>query len=152
MLKRLLLGAAAGAAGTTALNAVTYLDMVLRARPSSDTPERVVQELAKRSGQPIPGTQDEVRSRLQGLGGLSGLGTGVLIGALAGVLRPAVRGLGPVLGPALLGGSAMLVTDLTMARLGVTDPRSWDAASWASDAVPHLAYGAVTYGALAAWA
>jgi hypothetical protein len=26
----------------------------------------------------------------------------------------------------------------------------WEAASWASDAVPHLAFGAVTYGALAA--
>jgi hypothetical protein len=152
MLKRLFLGAAAGAAGTTALNAVTYLDMVLRARPSSDTPERVVQELAQRSGQPIPGTDEEVRSRLQGLGALSGLGTGVLIGALAGAVRPVVRGLGPVLGTALLGGSVMLATDLTMARLGVSDPGSWDAASWASDAVPHLAYGAVTYGALAAWA
>jgi hypothetical protein len=152
MLKRLLLGAAAGAAGTTALNAVTYLDMVLRARPSSDTPERVVQELAERSGQPIPGTDDEVRNRLQGLGALSGLGTGVLIGALAGVLRPAVLLLGPALGPALLGGSAMAATDLTMARLGVTDPGSWDAVAWASDAIPHLAYGAVTYGALASWA
>ncbi|HMG63453.1 MAG TPA: hypothetical protein VK599_10940 [Streptosporangiaceae bacterium] len=60
--------------------------------------------------------------------------------------------LGPVLGPALLGGSAMLATDLPMARLGVADPGSWDAASWASDAVPHLAYGGVTYGALASWA
>jgi hypothetical protein len=152
MLKRLILGAAAGAAGTTALNAVTYLDMVLRARPASDTPEQVVKELAKRSGQPIPGTDDEVQSRLQGLGALSGLGTGVLIGALAGLLRPAVLGLGPVLGPALLGGSAMLGTDLPMARLGVADPGSWDAASWASDAFPHLAYGGVTYGALASWA
>jgi hypothetical protein len=152
MLKRLILGAAAGAAGSTALNVATYLDMVLRARPSSDSPERVVQELAQRSGQPIPGTDDEVHHRLQGLGALSGLGTGVLIGALAGMLRPAVRGLGPVLGPVLLGGSAMLATDLPMARLGVTDLGSWDAASWASDALPHLAYGAVTYGALASWA
>jgi hypothetical protein len=151
MLKRLILGAAAGAAGTTALNAVTYLDMVLRGRPSSDTPERVVQQLAERSGQPIPGTDEEVQNRLQGLGALTGLGTGLLIGALAGLLRPAVLGLGPVLGPALLGGSAMLATDLPMARLGVTDPGSWDAVSWASDAVPHLAYGAVAYGGLAAW-
>ncbi|MEP7025082.1 MAG: hypothetical protein ABJB47_15075 [Actinomycetota bacterium] len=151
MLKRLMLGAAAGAAGTTALNAVTYLDMVLRARPASDTPKQVVAELAQRSGQPLPGTEEEVQHRLEGLGALSGLGTGVLIGVLAGGLRAAVLGLGPVLGPAVLGGSAMLATDLTMARLGITDPGSWDAASWASDAVPHLAYGAVAYGALAAW-
>ncbi len=33
--RRLLLGAAAGAAGTTALDAVTYLDMALRGRPAS---------------------------------------------------------------------------------------------------------------------
>jgi hypothetical protein len=35
-------GAAAGAAGTTALNAVTYLDMLIRARPESTTPGQVV--------------------------------------------------------------------------------------------------------------
>ena len=151
MLKRLVLGAAAGAAGTTALNAVTYLDMVLRARPSSDTPERIVTELANRSGHPIPGTGEEVRHRLQGLGALSGLGTGVLLGTLAGVLRPVVLRLGPVLGSAALGRSAMLASDLPLTRLGSTDPPSWDTVSWASDAVPHLAHGAATYGALAAW-
>jgi len=32
----------------------------------------------------------------------------------------------------------------------VSDPSGWDAAAWASDAVPHLAFGAVTYGSLAA--
>jgi hypothetical protein len=36
--KGVLRGAAAGAAGTTALNAVTYLDMVVRGRPASDAP------------------------------------------------------------------------------------------------------------------
>ena len=35
---RLLAGIAAGAAGTTALNATTYLDMALRGRPASRTP------------------------------------------------------------------------------------------------------------------
>jgi uncharacterized membrane protein len=43
----------------------------------------------------------------------------------------------------------MLATDLTIAVLGVSDPRTWDAASWLSDAVPHLAFGAVVYAALA---
>jgi uncharacterized membrane protein len=33
----------------------------------------------------------------------------------------------------------MLVTDLTTAGLGVSDPRTWDAGSWLSDIVPHLA-------------
>ena len=41
-----LLGAAAGAAGTTALNAVTYLDMTVRGRPSSSTPEDTVEKLS----------------------------------------------------------------------------------------------------------
>src|SRR5450755_1803758 len=116
MLKRLMQGAAAGAAGTTALNAVTYADMAMRARPSSSTPEQVVEELAKRSGHPVPGSGAERQNRLQGLGALSGLMTGVLVGALAGQLRFVVLRLGPVLGPAILGGSAMLATDLTMAN------------------------------------
>jgi hypothetical protein len=38
-----LLGAAAGAAGTTALNTVTYLDMAVRGRPTSSTPEDIVE-------------------------------------------------------------------------------------------------------------
>src|SRR4029077_20508103 len=42
----------------------------------------------------------------------------------------------------------MLVTDVTTALLGVSDPRTWDAASWLSDIVPHLAFGAVVYAAL----
>ena len=39
MRRTLLAGLAAGAAGTTALNAVSYLDMLGRARPASTTPE-----------------------------------------------------------------------------------------------------------------
>lgn len=35
-------------------------------------------------------------------------------------------------------------TDAPMAALGVTDPRTWAAKDWLSDAVPHLAYGLVT--------
>jgi hypothetical protein len=35
----------------------------------------------------------------------------------------------------------MAGSDLPMTALGLTDPREWDAASWASDVVPHLAYG-----------
>lgn len=150
MLKRLMQGAAAGAAGATALNAATYLDMVLRARPSSSTAEQVVEELARRTGVEIPGDATDRPNRLQGLGALSGLAVGVLIGALAGELRFVVLRLGPVLGTALLGGAAMAATDVSMARLGVSDPSGWDAASWASDAVPHLAFGAVAYATLAA--
>ena len=56
MLSALLRGALAGAAGTTALNAVTYLDIAVRARPASETPQRAVKAVAGAStsslGQP----------------------------------------------------------------------------------------------------
>jgi len=39
----------------------------------------------------------------------------------------------------------MTVTDIGMHRLGVSDPKSWGAGSWLADAVPHLAYGMVTW-------
>jgi hypothetical protein len=48
MVREMLRGAAAGAAGTTVLNAVTYVDMALRARPASSTPERTVDTIANR--------------------------------------------------------------------------------------------------------
>jgi hypothetical protein len=44
----------------------------------------------------------------------------------------------------------MAATDGSMAGLGVSDPRTWSAGAWLSDAVPHLAYGAVTSATLRA--
>jgi hypothetical protein len=38
----------------------------------------------------------------------------------------------------------MAISDLTMITLKISDPRSWTAASLASDVLPHLASGAVT--------
>ena len=38
----------------------------------------------------------------------------------------------------------MIATDAPMAALGVSDPRTWKPADWASDALPHLAYGMTT--------
>lgn len=149
MLQNALKGALAGLAGTTALNAVTYADMAWRGRTASDAPEQGVEELARRTGVQIPGDGQDRQHRLEGLGALAGIATGVLAGAAAGPLRRAVRGLGPVLGPLLLGGAVMAATDVGMYRLGVSDPKSWDASAWLSDAVPHLAYGAVTWCLLA---
>ena len=40
-------GALAGAAGTTALNAATYLDMALRGRPASDSTEQLVEKTSE---------------------------------------------------------------------------------------------------------
>jgi hypothetical protein len=146
----LLSGAAAGAAGTTALNAATYLDMTVRGRPSSDTPQQSVKVIEDRLPADIPGEGETYENRVSGLGSLSGIATGVGIGVVAGVLRRLGVRLPVPVGAVLTGVAAMTATDVSMARLGVSDPRSWSTADWLSDLLPHLAYGAVTYAALAA--
>ena len=109
-------GLAAGAAGTSALNAATYLDMVARGRPTSSTPEDTTEKLA------------------------AGLGVGAALGMVRSLgLRPPV-----VIAGVLAGAAAMAATDAPMAALDVTDPRTWADADWLSDALPHLAYGLVT--------
>jgi len=145
-----LAGAAAGAAGTAALNAVTYVDMTVRGRPASDTPERTVGKLADSAGVAVPGAGESRDNRLTGLGGLSGIATGVGVGAAFGVLRR--LGLRPptLLGAAVVGLSAMAATDSSMASMGISDPRTWSAADWLADLLPHLAYGLVTYATLQA--
>ncbi len=150
MVRSLLCGAAAGAAGTTALNAVTYLDMSVRARPASSTPQDTVRDLATKAGLVIPGTGKERDNRLQGLGPLAGIVVGVGVGVLLGL----VRGLGwrpsPAAGAAVATLVALVAANGPMTALGITDPRGWDREAWVSDVVPHLAYGAVTAGTLAA--
>jgi len=76
------IGAAAGAAGTTALNAVTYLDIAVRGRPSSDTPEQTVERLSQVAHAPVPGEGETRDNRVAGLGPLAGLVTGVGSGVL----------------------------------------------------------------------
>src|SRR3954471_14183541 len=129
-------GAAAGAAGTTALNAVTYLDMAWRGRPASSTPEDTVEKLAHTAGLEVPGDDATRQNRLAGLGPLTGIATGVGVGVLAGLLAPRLPL--PVLA-GVVGAGAMAGSNIPMAALRVTDPRSWDAGSWISDVVPHLA-------------
>ncbi|MFN2519051.1 MAG: hypothetical protein ABR604_08430 [Jatrophihabitantaceae bacterium] len=148
MLKAVLRGAIAGAAGTTALNAVTYIDMAVRARPPSDTPQQAVAAIAERAGHPVPGHGAEQENRLGGLGPLAGIATGVGIGAAAGLLGPLIRRLPTLVGASLLGAAAMAGSDLPLAKLGLTNPSRWSALDWTSDVVPHFAYGLVTYKAL----
>jgi hypothetical protein len=138
-------GAVAGAAGTTALNGVTYLDMAVRGRPASDIPQQAVEAVANRSGRPIPGDGEDRQNRLTGLGSLGGIATGMAIGVVAGLVRPGLARLPGPLAAVGLGLAAMAVTDGSLVRLGLTDPRTWSATDWASDVVPHLAYGAMTY-------
>jgi hypothetical protein len=133
----ILRGAAAGAAGTTALNVVAYLDMALRGRPASLTPQRTVERLAETAHLSIPGEGDRRASRIEGLGALTGLLAGVGVGGLFGLARAAGLRTGTVLTTA----TVMVSTNGPMTVLGVTDPRTWSRTDWVSDIVPHLAYG-----------
>ena len=153
-MSRLLLGvmrgAAAGAAGTTALNAVTYLDMAVRGRPSSSTPQESVERLAEEFGLEVPGDDERRSHRLDALGPLLGLAAGVGFGALVGALRGA--GWRPRLGASAAAAAltAMVGANGPMVALGVTDPRSWSGTDWLADLVPHAVYGIVTAQVLAA--
>lgn len=144
MIRNVLQGAAAGAAGTTALNAVTYVDMALRGRPTSTTPEKTVEEMADEADVQIPGDDDERSNRVSGLGPLLGLASGVAVGALYGGLyawgwRPRLA-----TGAVFTSVAALVGTNGPMTLLGVTDPRTWPRSAVAADVVPHLAYGVVT--------
>ena len=135
----ILRGAAAGAAGTTALNVVAYLDMALRGRPASSTPQRTVERLAETAHVSIPGEGVERTSRLEGLGALTGLVAGVGVGGLLGLARAAGFRAGTLLTTA----TVLVSTNGPMTVLGITDPRTWSRTDWVSDIVPHLAYAAV---------
>ena len=136
-------GAAAGAAGSTALNAVTYLDMTVRGRGTSSTPEQTVEKLAEKAHLPIPGEGETRENRVQGLGPLTGLVAGIGVGVLGGLARASgYRSAKPV-GTALTTLGVLVAANGPMTALGVTDPRTWSTTDWISDLVPHLAYGLV---------
>jgi hypothetical protein len=136
-------GAAAGAAGTTALNAVTYLDMTVRGRPSSSTPEKTVEALAEKAHVTIPGDEEQRQNRIEGLGPLTGLVAGVGVGVLVGLARAAGFRSQPLVGTALTTVGVLVASNGPMTVFGITDPRTWSATDWVSDIVPHLAYSAV---------
>ncbi|PZA18964.1 hypothetical protein, partial [Modestobacter versicolor] len=136
-------GLVAGAAGTAALHAVTYLDMALRGRPASTVPEQLVDAVADATGTAVPGHGSTRDARRRGLGELAGIANGVGLGVVFSLVRSAgVRMPFPV-GAVVKGAAAMAATDVPVAALGVSDPRRWSREDWIADAVPHLAYGAV---------
>ncbi|WP_138734025.1 hypothetical protein [Modestobacter excelsi] len=136
-------GAAAGAAGTTALNAVTYLDMVGRGRGTSSTPEQTVEALAEKAHVRIPGDEEKRSNRVQGLGPLTGLVAGIGVGVLTGLVRATGFRSQPLVGTALTTVGVLIASNGPMTVLGITDPRTWSRTDWVSDVVPHLAYGVV---------
>ncbi|SFO86757.1 hypothetical protein SAMN05421810_101243 [Amycolatopsis arida] len=144
MIGSILRGAAAGAAGTTALNAATYLDMVLRGRPASSTPKQTVEKLTEKTGVEVPGDDKQRGNRVSGLGALMGMTTGVTVGACYGALRALGWTPGLPVAGLFTTASAIAGSAAPMTALGVTDPRTWSTTDWLSDVVPHLAYGLTT--------
>jgi hypothetical protein len=140
----LLSGAAAGAAGTTALNVITYLDIALRGRPTSSTPQRTVEAMARLFGLTVPGSGDILANRISGLAALTGYAAGIGMGMILGLAY--ALGWRPRLLIATLVASALALigTNGPMTVLGVTDPTTWSLVDWISDLVPHLGYGIVT--------
>lgn len=144
-------GLAAGAAGTTALNAVTYLDMAIRGRGTSGSPQQLIENAADAAGVDVPGSKSERQNRVDGLGPLAGSAVGVLVGAATGLVdRVTLRKLPVPVLAVFAGAAAMVLTDVPLELLDVSDPRDWAATDWVSDAVPHLAYGLVTVATLRA--
>jgi hypothetical protein len=130
----------AGAAATVALDMVTYLDMALRGRPPSTTPQQTVRRLADLIGVDL-GAGERADHRAAGIGAMLGYATGlaVAVAYLSTERRPRPW----PQSAARLMAIAMLGSNIPMTVLGVTDPRRWSATDWVADLAPHLAYGAV---------
>lgn len=157
MLRGVARGMAAGAIGTLTLNVVTYADMAIRGRPSSEAPAKLAGILAAKVGLDLSGgahgddVKEQMQNRQSGLGALLGYLTGLGIGSIYGGLRAgADRGSKPMAG-LMLGLAAMAASDVPLTAYGLTDPTKWTQAEWLADLLPHLAYGlmtAVVYDAL----
>lgn len=123
--------------------------MALRGRQSSTMPAEVVRRLAQKAGieplaKPDDAADSATKNRRSALGALSGYSVGLAIGTMYGLIQPYVKAV-PMTAAAIgVGLLAMAATDAPAARLGATDLREWDAASWISDLVPHMAFGFVT--------
>lgn len=143
---RIVRGALAGVAGKAALDTLTYLDMLLRGRPSSGVPSEMAGQVASRVGLDDAFDPDTSQgsARRESLGSLLGTATGVGVAVAYAVVT---RGRGfarlPVSG-VLVALSAMVAADAGAVVEGVTDPSEWGVSGWVSDVVPHLAFGFVT--------
>jgi hypothetical protein len=159
MLRTLLMGAAAGAVGTVALDITTYLDMAMRGRPSSEVPARTAVRLASVVGADLaprgqavsPQAEQQAHSRQSGIGALLGYAAGLGVGAAYGAIRPRLGEAPVALAGIALGAAAMAAGDLPPILTRVTDPREWGASGWLADVVPHLAYGLFTAAAYEAF-
>src|SRR5205814_7404044 len=89
-------GMIAGAAGTTALNIATYIDMAIRGRSASTAPSDLVDSVTKRLNLPLTSqgvdAQDEQKqNRESGLGALLGYMSGLGVGIIYSLIRSRVE-------------------------------------------------------------
>lgn len=138
-------GLVAGAVGTTVLNAVTYLDMVVRGRPSSDLPRQTVERGLDRLDLELSGSSEERADRAAALGAMSGIAAGLGVGLAVSSGRAMGLRLSPLAGGVVTAAAAMTATSGPAAVLGVTNLKAWTVEEWAADTLPHLAYGVVTH-------
>jgi hypothetical protein len=137
-------GLLAGAAGITALDVYTYLDMLVRARPASEVPSTVVAKLAEKLNvSPLASNEGELpKNRRSGAGALLGYGVGLGAGVVYCAVRPAFESWLPwPLAGALLGAATLVASEGSATALGATDWSTWSASDWAADIVPRTLYG-----------
>jgi len=140
----LLVGAVAGAASTTTLNVITYLDIAVRGRSASTTPERTVEAMARLFHLTLPGSGDILANRISGLGALTGYAAGIGMGLILGLAYALGWRPGLLVSTLVAMVLALVGTNGPMTVLGVTDPRTWGLVGWISDLIPHFGYGVVT--------
>jgi hypothetical protein len=162
MANKIIAGAIAGTAGVVALKAVGYHDMLLRGRPASDMPARVAGALVDEIGETLDRSDEELddeldddaddssdleeaqANRREAIGALLGMANGIGVGVAYGIVRLILPRPPAWLAGAALGAAAMAASDYPATRLGLTGPRDWSATDWATDVLPHMAFGLVT--------
>lgn len=142
-IRSVLVGTAAGAVGTAALNIASYADMASRGRPASDTPATMVKNVASSIGiDALAADDDTASNRRSGVGALLGYANGLTVGAVYGAVRPSLHGRLPLLVGALAAGAAaMALADVPLAKSGATDPKTWGTSGWLADVIPHGLFG-----------
>jgi hypothetical protein len=142
-IRSVLVGTAAGAVGTAALNIASYADMASRGRPASEAPATMVKNVASSIGiDALAADDDSASNRRSGVGALLGYANGLTVGAVYGAVRPILRGRIPlILGAFAAAAAAMALGDVPLAKSGATDPKTWGPSGWLADLIPHGLFG-----------
>lgn len=148
MLREALMGTAAGAVGTVALNITTWGDVALRGRPTSRLPAQVASTLARDAridlAKGLADSPDKLENRKTGLGMLMGYLVGLGIGTIYGIIRPHLGNISKPVAGAVIGATAMAASDAPSILFGLTKPSEWGIAGWLADIIPHYLYGLFT--------